>query len=227
MSGGIEIGDGAAQTEDAFINAPPMDLPANAVLNADGSVTLTLEFPKELKFRVANGDQVVRSEPVTQLVLRRLTGRDLRAQTQAKDQQVEALALSSGLGRMKIAQLLNVIDAADDRAAADVIGQLLGDLPMGLPPHAEDTPDGVRLPLWFPVTFNGKVYDELTFRRLTGAQRRKLGEQDNIVDWGVGFATGLDRRDAMELVNLMDGADGMAVNRVVLFLCGSFRTRGS
>ena len=221
----ITIGDAPLDETIAILSElPPMDLPSGAVLNADGSVTLTLDYPVAPKFRMAGSDAVVREEPVTQLVLKRLGGADVRKMIAAKNATNMALAISSGLGLGKLNLLLQVMDATDEAAAGDVVGELLGGLKAGLPANATDGPEGVLLPFSFPVTGeDGTHYASLFFKRLTAAQRRQAVDAANLLDWGVGIAAGVSPKDAKALVDAMDGADAMAVNQVILFLCGSGR----
>lgn len=207
--------------------APPLDLPRGAELNPDGSVTMTLDYPVTLKFRLAGSDAVTREEPVTQLVLRRLTGADVRKMIGAKNPSTMALSLSSGLGLAKLHTLQNVMDASDDAAAAEIVNELLGGFAAGLPAHADETPEGITLPLMYPAADeDGTVRTEISFKRLTAVQRRQAGEAPNLLDWGASMATDVSPKTAKTLVDAMDGADAMAVNRVVLFLCGSGRRSG-
>lgn len=221
----IFIGDAAPDSAVPLLtNFPPMDLPPGATQNADGSVTLTLDYPKPLKFRLVGSDTVTREEPVTELRLRRLTGADVRKMIAAKNSVTAALAFSSGLGLGKLALLQEVMDAMDDAAANIVVSELLGGMKPGLPDHAEDTAEGILLPLWQPVAAeDGTVHASILFRRLTAAQRRQASDAPNLLDWAVHLATGMTPKQAKTLVDSMDGADALAVNQVILFLCGSGR----
>ena len=220
LIGDAEPGAGVQLLSDA----PPMDLPPGAVLNDDGSVTLTLDYPTAIILRTAGAGAVVRNEPVTQLVLRRLTGADVRKMIAAKNANTMALALSSGLGLAKLNMLQNVMDAADEAAAGIVVSELLGGMNPGLPAQAEETPEGVTLKLWWPAADEeGTVCSEILFKRLTAAQRRQAADAPNLLDWGVALSTGMTPKVAKTLVDAMDGADAMAVNQVILFLCGSGR----
>jgi hypothetical protein len=225
MKDQIRIGDIAPDISVPVLSdGPAMDLPPNATLNADGSVTIMLDYPKVLKYRQPGSDQVVREEPVDSLTLRRLTGADVRKMIGAKNPTATALALASGLGAAKLHLLAQIMDARDDSAANEVVGELLGGMKMGLPEHATETRDGVTLPLWRPtVDEEGTAHTEVLFKRLTAAQRRQAADAPNLLDWGVALATGITPKSAKFLVDAMDGADAMAVNQVILFLCGSGR----
>jgi hypothetical protein len=204
-----------------------LDLPSNAVLNPDGTVTVTFDYPAVLKFRQVGSEAIAREETIASLTLRRLSGVDVRKMIAAKNPTTMALALSSGLSLGKLSLLQQRMDARDEASANDVVDQMLGGLKMGLPDHATDTEDGVTLPLRVPaVAGDGTVFNELKFGRLTAAQRRQAAEAANILDWGMALATGMTPKQAQELVDGMDGADAMAVNMAVLFLLGSGRRTG-
>lgn len=224
----IEIGDApldpTAQVEYA---GPLMDLPRGTVLNPDGSVTLTLDFPVTLKLRQVGSGAPVREEPFTQLVLRRLNGADVRKMIGSKNSDNTGLALSSGLGPAKLAMLQNVMNARDESAARDVVSELLGGSYTGLPESAEEEPDGIRLALSVPaVDEEGVVQETLFFKHITAAQRRQAAEAPNLLDWAIAMATGCSPKMAKSLVDSLDGADAIAVYKVVLFLCGSGRRAG-
>lgn len=226
--GPIAIGDPGPDTSVPLLTeAPPMDLPRGATLNGDGSVTLTLDYPKALKFRTPGSEFVVREEPITQLVLRRLTGADVRKMIAAKNAVQMALALSSCMGLAKLSLLVQVMDATDEAAANEVVSELLGGFGPELPARAEETPEGITLKLWQPAADEeGTVHAEIAFKRLTAAQRRQAADAPNLLDWGVSLSTGMTPKLAKTLVDSMDGADAMAVNQVILFLCGSGRRAG-
>ncbi len=225
MDNPIAIGDVPPDlTIPVLPDGPPMDLPSGCTINPDGSVTLTLDYPCSVKYRVPGTDQVVKEDRYDSLTLRRLTGADVRKIIAAKNPTSTALALSTGLGAGKLALFQNVADASDDAAASDVVNELLGGIKAALPAHAEETADGILLPLFRPVEDDaGTLCRELLFKRLTAAQRRQASEAPNLLDWGVALSAGVTPKEAKALVDAMDGADAMAVNRVVLFLCGSGR----
>ena len=54
------------------------NFPEQAIRNPDGSVTLPLNVPVALKWKAAGSDVVNEDPPITQLVMRRLTGKDVR-----------------------------------------------------------------------------------------------------------------------------------------------------
>lgn len=224
----IVIGDPLPDTSIPVLgDGPLMELPAGAKLNADRTVTLTLDYPCSVKYRFVGTDQVAKQDDYASLTLRRLKGVDVRKMIAAKNPGSMALALSTGLGAGKLALLQDVMDATDEAAAGDVVNELLGGIKTGLPAHAEETPDGVMLPLFWPTENDeGTVVQSLLFKRLTAAQRRQATEAPNLLDWGVSLSTGMTPRIAKTLVDAMDGVDAMAVNQVILFLCGSGRRSG-
>lgn len=78
-SAAVVIDDDGRTTTDHIINededAGPQ-LPKEATLNDDGSVTLTLKYPKTLKIR---SNSAVREETYKTLVFHRMTGADMNA----------------------------------------------------------------------------------------------------------------------------------------------------
>ena len=66
------------------VDEEPAELPAGAVQNDDGSVTLTLRYPKEIQIR--NGAGKTRTERYDTLTFHRLTGADLNAVRATADQ---------------------------------------------------------------------------------------------------------------------------------------------
>lgn len=223
--GQIVIGDAMPDTSIPVLSdGPPMDLPTNATLNADGSVTLVFDYPCAVVYKTPGTGEVVNRVPYTSLTLRRLTGADVRKMAAAKDSAQMGLALSSGLGLAKLNLLNSVMDATDEAAAGRVVSELLGGFAAGLPPHATSTPDGVTLPLFYPCEDEaGAVHTEMVFKRLTAFQRKKIGAAPNLLDWAVAEATGLTPKLAASLVDRMDGVDAVGVNQVILFLLGSGR----
>ena len=224
----ILIGDALPDTSlPILFDGVPMDLPPSATLNHDGSVTVVLDYPKTLKYRAPGSDIVAREEAFSSLTLRRLTGLDVRKMIGAKNPVEMALSIASGLGPAKLNLLKTVMDATDETAANEVVGELLGGMKQGLPDYAEDSPEGVTLPLLRPaVDEEGTVYTSLTFKRLTAAQRKIAADAASQLDWGIALATGVTPKLAKSLVDRLDGADAMAVNQVILFLFGSGRRTG-
>ena len=100
-------------------------LPPRAVLNEDGSITLTLAYPVVLKFRRARGD--IREERLDHLVLHRLTGADMRAISAASRETVStvAIARSARMSEHKMNAFFDRMDGADVVAAGEVVGHFL------------------------------------------------------------------------------------------------------
>ena len=218
----ILIADLPIDTAAPANDAPPMDLPPNAVLNADGTVTLALEWPCQVEMRKAGTSEVAATEPYATLTLRRLTGADVRAMIAAKDSSEMALALSSGLGLGKLRRLQTVLDARDEADANAVIGEFLGAGGQGLPPRATEADGVITLPMLYPAADeDGTIHDQMVFKRMTAVMRKQAVAAKSILDWAVAAATGLTQKQASALVDAMDGADAVAVNQVVLFLFGS------
>lgn len=123
--GAGERADGAVVTirEDQDADA----LPPHAEEQEDGSVRLPLKHPRTLRWKPSGGG-AAREEHYEALVLRRLTGADMRAIAAAKaaDVIVVALARSSGLTQGVMAALFDRLDGADARAAGDVVAYFLG-----------------------------------------------------------------------------------------------------
>lgn len=115
--GVVEIADEATDDD---------GIPARAIRNEDGSITLPLLTPVTLRFRRAGTDQV-REETTEQLVLHRLTGKDLRAISAAKkDQAIIAVARSARIAEPKFNAVFDQMDGADASAAIAVAGYFLG-----------------------------------------------------------------------------------------------------
>lgn len=204
----------------------PLDLPRNAVLNDDGSVTLTFEFPRDLQFKAVGG-AVVKTEHHDHLVLRRLRGPDVVKILASKRSNETALALACGISAARVSLLLDAMDAADATAARNVVAELLGGLGDGLPAHAQPTDAGYTMPLRDPVTTDdGDQYGALSFRRLTGGDLKVIGEASDTIAISIHRACGLTIKQAKDLLALMDGADTMDVNRVIGFLAGIGRQTG-
>ncbi len=114
------LGVDAAQT-------PEPKLPANAVVNADGSVTLTLRWPAGIKFKGADGS--VREESVGEtLVFQRLRGGDLRAMMKAdgSDASLVLFNRSTRLGDGRGPLTFDALDADDASAAMEIVSFLAG-----------------------------------------------------------------------------------------------------
>jgi hypothetical protein len=226
----INLGNPAAAADAAvpILNeaAPPMDLPERATLNDDGTVTLTFEFPCKIEYRMLGGG-VARTEDFDHLVLHRMRGLDMRKVLAAKNTDTAALAISAGLTVSKLELLMKVMDAADANAAERVVQELLGGMANGLPAHAEETADGVTLPLLYPATDgDGASQSELTFKRMTAADTKAIGQAKDPLDWAVHRTTGLSPKAVKGLIDDMDAADVVAAQRVINFLSGNGRRTG-
>jgi hypothetical protein len=207
--------------------APPLDLPERAVLNDDGSVTLTFEYPCTIEYRMVGAAGVARSESFDHLVLNRLRGPDWRKIVDAKNSTNTALARSAGLSPAKLDLLMKVMDSADMGAAQRVVAELLGGMKEGLPAHAEETADGITLPLLYPATDGeGTAHSELVFKRMTAADRTAIGQAKDPMDWAIHRTTGLSPKAAKGLIDDMDAVDIMAAQEVISFLSGSGRRTG-
>ena len=203
-----------------------LNLPAGAELNADGSVTLTLIAPK--LFRYSVGGKVV-EETIERLEMRRLNGVDVAKMSVAKDPTNAALAASIGYSAAKLDLVLRVLDARDLGAAEEVLGEFLDMSDAGgLPAHAEETAEGVELPMVeHPATDDaGTEWDKFTFRWLTAAQMRQAREASDRLVWAISYATGLSPKAAKAVLESMDGADAMAMRRVAGFLSRGGRKTG-
>ena len=201
---------------------PALDLPAGAVMNEDGSVILTLDYPKTLRFSSAGQ---VREEPIDSLVFHRMSGSDGRRIINAKNQAVIGFAASARMTPGRSNLILNVLDAADGMAAGLVVTELLGGAANGgLPDHAVSSPDGVKLDLLFAVTGeDGTEYTDMFFPRMTVAERNKAQAATDILDFVTGQVTGLTPKLAHDLLDKMDAADVRSVYRVIGFLFGAGR----
>ena len=100
-------------------------LPDGAVLNEDGTVTLTLKHPRTLKVR--SGGQV-RDKDYGTLTFHRMTGADMRAVSAAsKDSSViVAFARSTRIQQVVMNALFDIMDGADIQAAGEVIEYFFG-----------------------------------------------------------------------------------------------------
>lgn len=101
-------------------------IPARAIRNEDGSITLPLLTPVTLRFRRPGSDQV-REEVTEQLTLHRLTGKDLRIVSAAKrDPAIVAVARAARIPEPKFNAIFDQMDGADASAAIAVAGYFLG-----------------------------------------------------------------------------------------------------
>lgn len=99
-------------------------LPERAIRNEDGSITLPLLRPVEIKF-TKNG-QVTRSETVESLRLRELNGADMRIVLQASSdmQPVVTLARAADMTTQKMTVLFDRLGARDIAAATAIVSFL-------------------------------------------------------------------------------------------------------
>ncbi len=198
-------------------DGPVMDLPDGAVLNHDGSVTVTLRWPFDIQYRQGGGE--VRSERVADVTLRRLTGADVLKVTKAKDATRAAMVAAIGVTPARFELWAHQMDARDETTIGLVVAELMAVGRTGLPERAEDDGGVVHLPLLFPAADDaGTVWSALRFPRLTAAHRRRMQDADERLVWAVQHATALTPKSAKALVNAMDAADAAAVIQVIGFL---------
>lgn len=196
---------------------PELDLPPGAVLNGDGSVTVTLRYPFDLAYR--QGAETIRSERVAEVTLRRLTGADVLKITKAKDAARAAIVAAAGLTPARFELWCQKLDASDETLLGQVVTEMMGVGRSGLPEQAEDRGDAVLLRLLFPAEDDqGTAWSELRFPRMTAAQRRRMTDADESLVWAVQHATGLTPKGARALLVAMDAADAAAITRVLGFL---------
>jgi hypothetical protein len=213
-SGIILIADTLPDEIMTFYEGPVLDLPSGAEQNADGSVTLTLDYPKALTIGAEKLS-------IDKLTFHRISGADARKLIAAKNQDVVGFAASARVLASRANLIINAMDAADGMAAARVVTELVGGPITGLPDNAISTSDGVNLTLLFPVTDGeGQECANLFFPRMTVAQRNKAQAQPDILDFVTGNAAGLTPKQAHDLLDKMDGADFRSVNSVMRFLFG-------
>jgi hypothetical protein len=157
-------------------------------------------------------------------VLHRLGGADVRKMLAAPNSPRQGLALSLGIPLAKLVLIRTKIDARDETAASNVVNELLGGLKLGLPAEAEETDSGIILSLRRPVTDEqGELISEITFSRITSRQKDLILRSQSPLDWGLATASGLSPKAAKALVDLVDGADAIAIHMVILVLCGGSR----
>ncbi|NIX75385.1 hypothetical protein [Microvirga terricola] len=95
-------------------------LPKNAVLNADGTVTLTLLYPRTLKVKSAG---VVRDEEYAKLTFHRLNGADMRAISSSSNESrvLVSFSKSTKIKQAVMNHLFDLMDGADIQASGEVI----------------------------------------------------------------------------------------------------------
>jgi hypothetical protein len=101
-------------------------LPKEAKLNDDGSVTLTLLYPRTLKFRSTTGK--LREEQHNELVFRRLSGADMNAisATSTASSPIVAFAQSTRMKPAIMKGLYSIMDASDIQNGAAIIEYFFG-----------------------------------------------------------------------------------------------------
>jgi hypothetical protein len=120
---------GAAEdiVDESQVVAAGPRLPKGAVRNADGTVTLTLQFPVEQQSKRAS-DAAPTTTQYDTLTMRRLKGRDLTRIAEARNGTggMVGVALSAGIPEILFARLWDKMDAVDITAAAEVLQYFLG-----------------------------------------------------------------------------------------------------
>lgn len=196
---------------------PELDLPDGAVLNGDGTVTVTLRYPFELAYR--QGGDTIRSDRIGEVRLRRLSGIDVLKITKARDAARAAIIAAAGLTPARWELWSQKLDATDETRLGKAVTEMMGVGRSGLPDEAEDLGEAVLLRLLFPTADEtGTVWSELRFPRLTAAQRRRMQDAEESLVWGVQHATSLSPKSARALLVGMDAADAAAITRVLGFL---------
>ncbi len=101
-------------------------LPAHAIVNNDGSVTLPLRAPRELQIRSAT--RGVRSQRFDQLTFHRLNGADLRAIVAAAPASRSAVMLARSARQREpvMNALFDVLDGEDIADAVKVVESFFG-----------------------------------------------------------------------------------------------------
>lgn len=229
----IDLGapEGAAHGDEVpeLREGPDLDLPAGAVPNPDGSVTLTFEEPARIAFRPVGGGEP-REETFDHFDLKRLKGAQLRRVLDAAPARKAnlLLSLSSGISEAKLALLYPRMEAPDLMAARMVLNVLIEGEADGVPAHAEKLDDGsVRLPLrWAAADGEGEPRSELLFRKLKADALIAMQGAKDPLSVSLHKATGLSLKAATGLIDDMDAADVFAAQRVVLFLSGIGRRSG-
>lgn len=196
---------------------PPLDLPAGAALNPDGSVTVTLAHPFDLQYRQA-GD-VIRSERITEAVIHRMNGADMLRVMKAKDRERAAMIAALRITPARYELWAQHMDARDESLLGEVVAEIMQAGRTGLSAQAEDHGDAVTLRLLLPANDDqGTLWEEIRFPRLTVVARRRIGEADEPLVAFVQHGTGLTPKSARALVHAMDAADVAGVMGVRGFL---------
>ncbi|HQU16623.1 MAG TPA: hypothetical protein PLO69_11050 [Gammaproteobacteria bacterium] len=205
-----------------LLDGPDMDLPAGATLNPDGSVTLTLAYPKTLHYRLPGGAE--KHEPIDALTFHRTTGAGWRKIKAAKNAGAAGVAVLTGMTPAKSSLVVDVLDAADGAQIGAIVLALLGGDHAGLPAQAEDLGTAVRLTLTQPLTDeDGTEWASLTFPRMSVKEQRAANASPDLSDHMLAKATGLTAAQAHALFDRLDGADARAIDLVTGFLFGSGR----
>lgn len=207
----------------------PMDVSGipNATLNDDGSITLALEYPQTVNFGSV-GQAGAQAASYDALAFHRLTGAQF-LKLMRRPRMLEAgMAASTGLQEARLALLLDKLDTSDIFAMRAAFEQIMGGMGDGLPDHAEETPDGIKLPLRFPAPDgSGIVHHELVFHRMNGADLKAIEmAKDLVLPTRMARSTGLALKVARELFDAMDAADAYDANRVARFLSSNGRKTG-
>lgn len=119
----VDLGAGIVD-EGADDASKKAKLPERAIRSEDGSITLPLLRPVEIKF-TKNG-QVTRSETVESLRLRELNGADMRIVLQASSdmQPVVTLARAADMTTQKMTVIFDRLGARDIAAATAIVSFL-------------------------------------------------------------------------------------------------------
>lgn len=104
---------------------PADRLPKNARKNADGSVTVTLQFPRKV---ISKKDGKVREREFSEIVMHRLNGADQRAIAGVSEDlmPVISFARATRLPQAVMNALFDKLDMADIAAMGQVINHFLG-----------------------------------------------------------------------------------------------------
>lgn len=98
-------------------------LPPQAKRQEDGSILFTLKHPVTIRYRKGGAE---RSEEITKLTMRRLSGKDMRGVTQAgAGAAIAAAAASAGWSGPKFDLLFDLMDADDATAALEVAAHFI------------------------------------------------------------------------------------------------------
>jgi hypothetical protein len=204
-----------------------LDLPEGAEAQPDGSVLLTLSYPRTIRQKRAGMD--AHDEIYESLVLHRLTGADVRAVMAASESRAVQVAVAKSL-RMRApdaAVLMDRLDGADFTAVGEVVTALLGMGQPGLPDQVEEVDGTYVLPLREAVDHpDGGGVLELVFKRLTGQDLIEIGRAKDTLPTAIARSTGIKLSSVQTMFDAMDGADVMACNRVIGFLSRNGRKTG-